>query len=250
MMRKTILAILFAAATLTASAAPLLDSLEYTVRLGYNIGGTAPMGMPATIRGLNKYTLKANVALGVDVQKRITPQWGVLVGLHLDRKGMEIDATVKNYHMTMTKGGDEVEGYYTGSLVTACDEWVLTLPVMATFHIGEKVMLKGGPYMSYVAKKTFEGYVYDGYLRRMLPIGEKIEMGNTDESRGTFDFSDKMRRFQTGVDIGADWQIGSRWGAYADLQWGLTGIHHSSFKTIEQTLYPIFGTLGVIYRLK
>ena len=250
MMRKMILTMLLAAATFTASAACLLDSLEYTVRLGYIIGGTAPIGMPATIRSLNRYDLKANFSIGMDVHKRITPQWGILAGLHSDTKNMEIDATVKNYHMTMTKGGDEVEGYYTGNLVTACDQWVLTLPVMATFHISEKVMLKGGPYVSYVATKAFEGYVYDGYLRRMLPIGEKIEMGDTDESRGTFDFSDKMRRFQTGVDIGADWQIGRHWGAYADLQWGLSGIHHSSFKTIEQTLYPIYGTLGVIYKIK
>ena len=249
-MRKTILTILLAGASIVAGAENLSDGWEYTARLGYNIGGTAPIGMPATIRSLNKYTLKANFSLGIDAHKNLTPQWGVLTGLHLENKGMEVDATVKNYHITMTKGGDEIEGYYTGSLVTECDEWVLTLPVMATFNAGEKVMLKCGPYVSYVATKVFKGYVYDGYLRREQPTGEKIEMGNTDESRGTFDFSDKMRRFQAGVDIGADWQIGRRWGAYADLQWGLNGIHHSSFKTIEQTLYPIFGTLGVIYKLK
>lgn len=251
MMRNTIMtAMLLFAMAVTAGAESILDGWEYTARLGYNIGGTTPIGMPATIRSLNKYKLKANFALGIDAHRNLTPQWGVLTGLHLESKGMEVDATVKNYHITMTKGGDEMEGYYTGSLVTECEDWVLTLPVMATFNVSNKVMLKCGPYVSYVATKTFKGYVYDGYLRRMLPIGEKIEMGNTDESRGTFDFSDKMRRVQVGVDIGADWQIGNRWGAYADLQWGLNGIHHSSFNTIEQTLYPIYGTLGVIYKLK
>ena len=248
-MRKTILTLLLISTIVTAHAESLLDNLEYTVRLGYNIGGTAPLGMPATIRSLNKYTLKANISLGVDAQKQITPQWGVLTGLHLDRKDMEIDATVKNYHMTMAKGGDEIEGYYTGNLVTVCGEWVLTLPVMATFNVGEEVMLKCGPYVSYVMSKTFEGHVYDGYLRRDDPTGEKIEMGNTSETRGTFDFSDNMRCFQTGIDVGIDWQIGNHWGAYADLQWGLSGIHRSSFKTIEQTLYPIYGTLGVIYKI-
>lgn len=250
MMNKTILTLLLVATAITAGAERSLGGLEYTARLGYNIGGTAPVGMPATIRSLNKYELQPNLSLGVDVQKHLTPKWGVMTGLHIDKKGMEVDATVKGYHMTMTKGGDEIEGYYTGNLVTKCDEWVLTLPVMATFDVGKKVMLKCGPYVSYVASKTFKGHVYDGYLRRLLPIGEKIEMGNTDETRGTFDFSDKMRRLQTGVDIGADWHIGRHWGAYADLQWGLNGVHHSSFKTIEQTLYPIYGTLGVTYRLK
>ena len=249
MMRKTILTMLLGITTIMASAESILDSWSPTVRLGCSIGGTAPIGMPATIRNLNKYTLKANVSFGVDAQKQITSQWGILTGLYLDRKGMEIDATVKNYHMTMAKGGDEIEGYYTGNLVTVCDQWVLTLPVMATLSVGEKVMLKCGPYVSYVTSKVFEGHVYDGYLRRGDPTGEKIEMGNTKETRGTFDFSDKMRRLQVGADIGADWQIGSHWGAYADLQWGLNGIHHSSFTTIEQTLYPIYGTLGIIYKI-
>lgn len=250
MMRKTILTMLLVAATITADAESLLNNVEYTVRLGYNIGGTTPIGMPATIRGLNKYTLKATPSLGADAHKRLTSQWGVMTGLHIDRKAMEIDATVKNYHMTMTQGSDEIEGYYTGSLVTECDEWVLTLPVTATFRIGEKVMLKCGPYVSYVLGKAFQGHVYDGYLRRWNPTGEKIEMGDTETTRGTFDFSNEMRDVQTGIDIGADWQIGRHWGAYADLQWGLSGIHRSSFKTIEQTLYPIYGTLGVTYKLK
>ena len=250
MCRKIITALLLVATAMQASAEGVSDGWEYTARLGYSIGGTTPIGMPATIRSLNKYTLKANVALGVDVRKRLTPQWGVLAGLHLENKGMEVDATVKNYHMTMTQGGDEMEGYYTGSLVTECEQWALTLPVMATFRASDRIMLKCGPYVSYVATRKFKGYVYEGYLRRMLPIGEKIEMGDTDESRCTFDFSDKMRQLQVGVDIGIDWQIGRRWGAYADLKWGLNGALRSSFTTIEQTLYPIYGTLGVMYKLK
>lgn len=266
MIRKTIMtAMLLMATAMTASAEDMSDGVGVTFRVGYNIGGTTPIGMPATIRSLNKYKLRAiyrespnqcsptyvsNFTFGVDVNTHFTSRWGVLTGLHFGGKGMEVDATVKNYHMTMTQGGDEIEGYYTGNLVTECDTWALTLPVMATFNVSDKVMLKCGPYISYVALKRFKGYVYDGYLRRMLPIGEKIEMGDTEETRGTFDFSDKMRRLQVGVDVGVDWRIGHRWGAYADLEWGLNGVHHSSFNTIEQTLYPIYGTLGVIYKLK
>lgn len=250
MIRKAITALMMAAVSVTADAVKLLDGWEYFARLGYNIGGTAPIGMPATIRSMNDYTLMANFSLGLDVHKPMKGNWGLLTGLHLENKGMEVDATVKNYHMVMTKGGDEIEGYYTGNLVTQCEEWMLTLPVMATYKVHKNVMLKCGPYISYVSTRVFKGYVYDGYLRRVVPVGEKIEMGNTEESRGTYDFSEHMRRIQVGVDVGADWQFSRRWGAYADLQWGLNGIHKSSFKTIEQTLYPIFGTIGVMYKLK
>jgi hypothetical protein len=39
-------------------------------------------------------------------------------------------------------------------------------------------------------------------------------------------------------------------GVSADLSWGLTGVFPGSFKTVEQTLYPIYGTIGVFYRIK
>ncbi|MDD6866066.1 MAG: porin family protein, partial [Prevotella sp.] len=215
----------------------------------YNIGGTAPIGMPNTIRKLNKYTFKTNISFGLDVQKDLWGRWGLLTGLHIENKAMDIDATVKNYHMEMVKGGESLEGMYTGRLVTQCEEWMLTLPIMATLRTGN-VLLKAGPYISYLGTGTFEGYVYDGYLREGNPTGAKIEMGNTDGSRGTYDFSDHMRHWQFGIDIGADWQLSKRWGIYGDITWGLTGVHESSFKTIEQTLYPIFGTVGITYKLK
>ena len=223
---------------------------NYTARLGLNIGGTAPVGMPATIRRMNEYKLQPNFTLGVDAEYPIDDRWGLLTGVHIDNKGMNVDATVKNYHMVMTKGGDELEGYYTGRLVTKVEESMVTLPLQATCHIGQHWRLRLGPYISYVYSRSFKGHVYDGYLRYMTPTSEKIMIGHDEDSRGTYDFSDNMRRFQLGIGAGADWTFSHRWGAYADLQWGVTGVHESSFKTIEQTLYPIFGTLGVTYRLK
>lgn len=248
MKKITILTLLMTLA-LTASAISLPDSLNYTVRLGYNIGGTAPIGMPATIRKMNKFYFKPNFSLGIDVQRDMWGSWGLLTGLHLENKAMKIDATVKNYHMEMTKDGDRIEGVYTGNLVTECEEWMLTVPVNATFRTGN-VLLKCGPYISYVSTRVFKGHVYDGYLREGDPTGTRIELGNTPASWGTYDFSDQMRHLQLGVNLGADWQFHHRWGVYADLAWGITGVHRSSFHTIEQTLYPIFGTVGVIYRLK
>ena len=66
-MKKTILvAVMLVCAFSTLRGAYITDSLNYTVRLGYSIGGTAPIGMPATIRSLNKYTLQPNYSLGVE----------------------------------------------------------------------------------------------------------------------------------------------------------------------------------------
>ena len=248
--RRITAAMMLAATALTATANTLTDSLNYSVRLGYNIGGTAPVGMPATIRKLNDYKFQPNVSLCFDVQKELRGRWGIMTGLHLENKGMETDASVKNYHITIEKGGNVVEGYFTGHNVAKVEEWLLTVPVMATCRVGSGVTLKLGPYLSYLLTRKFEGNVYDGYLRVNTPTGPRLEFGHEDGERGTFDFSDDMRRWQVGIDFGADWYFTPRWGVYADIAWGVTGVHKSSFKTIEQTLYPIYGTLGLTYKLK
>lgn len=59
-----------------------------------------------------------------------------------------------------------------------------------------------------------------------------------------------MRTFQFGVAAGAEWQFAKHFGLFADLNWGLTGIFNNDFKTVEQTLYPIYGTIGVSYKIK
>lgn len=247
--QKAIALISFLSITIGTNANDLIKDLNYIIRLGYSIGGTMPIGMPATIRSMNSYEIQPNFALAFDVQKEFWGDWGLLMGVRIEGKGMKVDATVKNYHMAMVKGGDRLEGYYTGNLVTEVEQGMLTIPIQATYKVNSNLKLKLGPYVSYLSTKKFSGYVYDGYLRHMTPIGDKINIGNTEKTRGDYDFSEDMRHFQFGIDAGIDWQIYKRWGAYADLQWGVSGVHKSSFKTIEQTLYPIFGTVGIIFKL-
>lgn len=249
-MKKIFILPLLLLCCVAAKGESIADNLNYAVRLGYSIGGTSPIGMPATIRSLDSYKLQANLQLGFDVQKDIWGQWGLLVGIHLEKKGMETDATVKNYHMEMIKGGESLEGVFTGHNVVQVDMQMVTIPIMATYAFSDKLRLKFGPYVSFLTTHKFEGYVYDGYLRQDNPTGPRIDIGNEADTRGTFDFSGNMRHVHYGLDFGADWFIYDRWGVYADIAWGLNGIHHSSFKTIEQTLYPIYGTIGVAYRLK
>lgn len=233
-----------------AAGGNLTDSLSYDVRLGYNLGGTAPIGLPASIRGMNKYDPKYNLSYGFDVWKDVRGPWGVLTGLHLENKGMMVDAEVKGYRMKIVRGGQSLEGVFTGNNVVEVEQWLLTVPVMGTYAVNRNLRVKFGPYVSYALSRRFSGYAYDGYLRVGNPTGDRVDIGNDESTRGTYDFSDDMRRLQIGIDLGADWYFSRRWGVYTDISWGLTGIHKSSFDTIEQTLYPIYGTLGVIYKLK
>lgn len=235
----------------------LLSNNDYYARLGYDIGGTAPVGMPATIRTLHSYKLQANFTLGVDAFHPFNDRWGMMVGLHFENKGMKTDAGVKGYHMKMVRGGEELEGIFTGNVVTRVDMSLITVPIQATFDISDKVRLKLGPYASYVISNMFEGWAYDGYLRRQEegrpygdPTGQKVELGHNEGERGNYDFSNDMRHWQFGVDVGADWYFSKRWGASVGLTWGLTEIFKKDFTVIEQSLYPIYGSIGFIYQLK
>ncbi len=227
----------------------LLGDLTLTARLGYSLGGTAPVGLPATIRKLEKFPLTTNYSIGVDAQKPLAGQWGLMTGLHWENKGMSTDAKVKNYHMEIVRGGESLEGVFTGNVVTKVEEFMFTVPIQATYNI-KNVCIKCGPFFSYLTYRRFYGWAYNGYLRVGDPTGPKVELGEGENERGSYEFSPHMRKVQFGIDLGADWMLSRKFGLYADLSWGLQGVHKSDFKTIEQTLYPIFGTIGVIYRIK
>ncbi len=235
---------------LHAQGRNLWDDNSYYVRLGYNVGGTAPVGMPATIRSLSKYTLKPNLLIGFDIHKSLGNDWGLLVGLHIENKDMETDARVKNYHMAMRQGGQSLRGVYTGNVTTEVTLGMVTVPVLATYDVSPKVRLKCGPYVSFVYNSEFSGYAHGGYLRVNDPTGNKVDIGSDSGTRGTYDFSDDLRNLQVGFDLGADWYFSNRWGASLDLAWGVNGIFKRDFEVIDDTLFPIYGTIGVIYKIK
>lgn len=219
-------------------------------RVGWNVGGTMPVNMPASIRSLNSYTLCPDITLGFNVGRRFDRQWGIEISANIENKGMKTDAVVKNYQMSMVQGGESISGYFTGNVVTEVSGWQLMFPARAVFWASDKIKVKLGPYLAFGVNRKFSGYAYDGYLRKDSPIGPKIEIGHTDDERGSYDFSTDLRNFNYGVDLGADFYVTRRMAVYADLSWGLNGAFKSSFETIEQTMYPIYATIGLAYKIK
>lgn len=227
-----------------------IDSLQLRGRVGYNIGGTAPIPLPETIRSIDSYSLTPSFMAGFDAMLPLTRQWGIMTGLRFENKGMKADVTTKAYFMEVVKGDQKMSGLFTGHVGQEVKQWMLTVPLQATFTLSRKVMLKGGPYVSFLLSKGFSGIASDGYLRKDSPTGPKILMGNREGEWATYDFDGDMRSLQFGIGIGADWQVCKCLGVSADLNWGLTGVFPGDFKTVEQTLYPVYGTIGVFYRLK
>ncbi len=251
-MKKIFLASILALATFTlAHSTSFTDSLSYEIRFGYSVGGTMPIGMPATIRKLDRYNLEASVSLGIDVYKNFNnSKWGIGTGLRIENKAMDIAATVKNYHMQMKRGGETLTGYFTGHNASNVEQWMFTLPVQATFTPNDKWRIRLGPYVSFVHSHKFSGYASDGYLRVGDPTGAKEMIGTEEGTRGSYDFSHDLRRWQYGMVLGANWRFYKSWGMLVDLTWGLNGIFRSNFDVLDQTLYPIYGTIGITYRIK
>lgn len=175
-MRKLILAAFAALSFATAPAENIFEGLAYNIRVGYSIGGTAPLGMPASIRKLNDYTLTNNLQLGIDARHMFDSRWGVMAGLHFENKGMDEDARVKNYKMKIVRGGQELEGRFTGDVHTKVSEWMFTVPVLATYSVGN-FLLKAGPYFSYVHSRSFSGDAHNGYLREETLPERKYRLG-------------------------------------------------------------------------
>lgn len=255
MMRKNLLTAMLTMCCAVAWAGTN-GEMEYRARIGYNIGGTAPVGLPSSIRTLHSYTLRPNFSLGMDAHRSLSAGWGVTLGIRLEEKGMKTDAAVKGYHMKMERGGEQLEGVFTGSVVTENDMLLVTVPLLATYNIGEKVRLKVGPYASYALAKSFKGWAYDGYLRRQEeghpqgdPTGQKVILGHNEGERGDYDFADDMRSWQVGVELEADWLFCKRWGVSVGINWGLNSIFKRGFSVIEQTMYPIYGNIGIFYQL-
>lgn len=223
------------------------DGLSVKLRAGYSVGGTAPLDMPPAIRSIDSYNLTPSIMFGVDAECQVYRKWGLQTGLHIENKGMDASITTKGYRMEMMQEDSRIEGLFTGTVHQKVTSWMLTLPVQATLNIN-RISLKAGPYASFVISGDFSGIASNGYLRQGDPTGPKIIIGNRDGEWATYDFSEHIRSFQFGVNIGSDYTITDNFGVSADLNWGLTGFLKNSFKTVDRALYPIYGTIGLFYR--
>ena len=169
--------------------------------------------------------------------------WGIRFGIRFDTKGMTTDASTKNYHMEMsTPDGSKIVGSWYGNVKTHVENIYLSVPLLATYSIGERWTLSAGAYASCLLHGVFDGEAYDGYIRDQNPTGEKTEV-----SSAGYDFSSDIRKFQWGLQGGAEYVVYKHLAVFANLQWGLNGIFPSDYSCVTFPLYPIYGTLGFSY---
>lgn len=228
---------------------------KISLRAGYNIGGNAPLPIPSEVNSVNTYDPGINLGIGVTFEKMFTEHWGAQAALRIENKGMDTKVTVENYHTKLTRDGDQTTGNFTGKESTTIKYSLITIPLLAHYKFNDNWSVSVGPYFSYATNKEFHGEAYEGYLRtlntdpitgEMVPIGSKVDI--TPDNPATYDFSDDMRRFLYGIEVGVDWQCFKHFMVFAYLDWGLNDTFKSSFEeTITFPMYPIYGTIGFGY---
>lgn len=217
--------------------------IEYQIKAGFSVGGISPISMPVEIRSMESYKPTLLIAIEGSSTKWLTDKWGLEIGLRLESKGMETDARVKNYNMEMVeKDQGAMKGAWTGYVVTKVHNSYITVPAVANYKLSDKWRIKGGAFISYLLDGTFNGHVYDGYLRDGDPTGEKIKV-----TEATYDFSENLRKLSWGLQFSGQWKASNHLNIYADLTWELNDVFKKNFDVIKFNMYPIYLNLGFGY---
>ena len=225
-----------------------LHGLEYELKAGIGMGGTAPLPLPREIRSIDYYSpglnslIEGNAVKWLDVRK----QWGVKVGVRLENKSMTTKATVKNYGMEiLNDNGGKLSGLWTGGVKTKVHNSYLSIPISAEYCLNSRWRFSLGVYFSYLLSGDFSGDVYEGHLRTPDETGSRVDFQGANHA--TYDFSNDLRKFQWGWQAGGEWKAFKHFNVFADLTWGLNNIFKSNFKTVTFNLYPIYLNLGFAY---
>lgn len=248
MKRNVIISVVFMISSLVVMNAQTSDKkLEYNLSLGFNIGGTTPIGLPAEIRGINSYQPTLNLTVGASVIKMFSPKWGIDAGLRFENKGMKTGVDVKNWQMTVNiQSGDDTgtkTGYFTGSIKNKTSISYLTLPIKAVYRLNDKWDLKGGFYFSYAMERSFTGNVVKGQIRE-TPLHPVIGITKAD-----YDYSDDLRKFDTGIELGANWKVYKSLAVHANLTWGFLTALDPNKRRVDMDNYNVYFNIGVNYTL-
>ncbi len=221
--------------------------VEYELKTGVNIGGAGPLSLPPEIRKISQFSPKLNGIIEGAITKWFADKsFGVSCGVRVEEKGMITTAKVKNYAMSMKSDETTISGYYTGTVHTDYNSVMITMPLSLNYRYSPTIKLRTGIYLSYCLENSFVGWINDGYLRDGTPIGTKIEFKDGDIEY--YDFSNDLRKFLGGLDIGFSWYAYNHFSLTADFTWGLNRIFQKDFNAISFDIYPIYLNFGFGYR--
>jgi len=224
------------------------DDIEFQAKFQLSVGGASPMGIPAQIREIEGFKPKNMIGIEMNATKWLSKKhdFAIRSGLKFEGRGMRTQARVKNYYTQIEDDtGAQTKGFFTGHVITEMENLYFTIPVLFLWNATEKWNFYGGLYFSTAANKSFSGYIYDGSFREGTPIGELTVFEGT--SKGLYDFSEDLRSWQWGNQLGAEFKTPTNWRIFADVTMANSSLFKSSFESISFKMYNIYGNFGVSY---
>lgn len=253
-MKRIYILLFFTFAALNLSAQSVIrtkHNWEFELKAGVNLlGGAAPTFMPVELRAIDGYAPKYGMALeGVAVKwfgsEYGAPEWGISLGLRVENRGMKTGAQVKSFVTKVPMGNETLEGYYTGKVSMEYRSTPISLPILANYRFNRDWKVRAGLYFGYELEgKFFSSVTTGGYLRTPTPIGGKMEFSED----VPYEFSDQLRKFQWGGQVGFSWRAYSHFHINTDLNIGFNNIFRKGFEGIPFKMHPIFLLIGFGYQ--
>ncbi len=226
----------------------VLDKHQLDIELcaGFLIGGMSPMHVSEEVREVSKYDPGFNGMLEMQLTKWFSDTYGLSSGIRFENKGMETAARVKSYHTKIAYQGNEIAGYWTGTVSSVSKISYLTIPILVNMQLHKRWRVQLGGYFSYNMTGKFAGKVSKGYLRENTPVGQKIELKG--EQYAAYDFSNTLRKIAYGAQLSGKWKATSNLHVLSQFTWGLSNIFASDFNTVSFSMYPIYMAFGASYQ--
>ncbi|MDR3129001.1 MAG: PorT family protein [Tannerellaceae bacterium] len=225
---------------------PAQKNWTYELFVGYDIGATLPIPLPAEVRELGSWNPGFSGTLFFQATHWLDSDWGISTGLALERKGMKADAQVKHWQTSLEVGEEgRFSGTFSGKNTATFGGTYLVMPLCAAYRNGgEQWIFRCGGYVAVLLRAVFQGTASGGYIRNGGPTGERI---NVDYA--TFDFSDKIRKCDLGIVASINRRLSSRLSAQGQLLWGLLSVLPDSFEGIPYKMYNVYSAFGLSYAL-
>jgi len=221
---------------------------DYQAKFQFSVGGASPLGIPAQIRDIESFKPQNMLGFEINGTKWFNEnkEFGLRAGLKIEGRGMKTQARVKNYYTQIEDDtGAQTKGYFTGHVITDMNNTYLTVPILFMWNASERWNLYAGLYASLLTSKSFSGYIYDGSFREGTPIGELTTFEGT--ATGLYDFSNDLKPFQWGEQIGVEYKAKNNMTFAFDLTVANFQVFKSDFEAISFKMYNIFGNVSIGY---
>ena len=216
---------------------------DFKVKAGANIGGTAPMGIPAQVREIKSFNPLISLSMEAGVVRWLDARWGISSGIRFENKGMTTVARVKEYAMRLHLDDGEISGLFTGEVETKVKNGYLNIPLALHYRLLASLNARLGGYYAYLLDPSFTGVACAGHFRQGDPGFEH----NMEMERQPYEFSSELSKHDFGLFGGVEWNAFRHLVVSFDLSWGLHTIFVKGFTGVSFPMYNVYSNVAFGY---